>query len=113
MEPKDVTITLHGREYRIRSPFDEEYTRMLAKYCDQQMKSIAADTGSTDYLGLSVLTLLQLAHNYHKERDAASKPHPDAEAEIARLMELLDKAEKDAAENEAEQPAHAINPNTL
>lgn len=113
MEQKDITITLHGRDYRIQSPFGEEYTRTLAKYCDQQMKTIAAATGATDYLGLSILTLLQLAHNYHQERDAASKPHPGAEAEIVRLMELLDKAEKDAAEAETEQPAHALNPNTL
>ncbi|MBI5636572.1 MAG: cell division protein ZapA [Nitrospinae bacterium] len=113
MEAKDVTITLHGREYRIQSPFGEEYTRTLAKYCDQKMKDIAAATGSTDYLGLSVLTLLQLAHNYHQQRGAAGKPQPDAEAEIIRLMELLDKAEKDAAEAETEQPAHTINPNVL
>ncbi len=113
MDPKDITITLHGRDYRIQSPFAEEYTRTLAKYCDQQMKDIAKATGSADYLGLSVLTLLQIAHNYHQERDAANKPHPGAEAEISRLMELLDKAEKDAGEAEAEKPAHAINPNTL
>lgn len=113
MEPKDVTITLHGRDYRIQSPFGEEYTRTLAKYCDRQMKDIAKATGATDYLGLSVLTLLQIAHNYHQERDAANKPHPGAEAEIVRLMALLDKAEKDAAETEGEQPAHAINPNAL
>lgn len=113
MGAKDITITLHGRDYRIQSPFGEEYTRTLAKYCDQQMKDIARATGATDYLGLSVLTLLQIAHNYHQGRDAANKPHPDAEAEIIRLLELLDKAEKDAAETEAEHPAHAINPNTL
>ncbi len=113
MDAKNVTITLHGREYRIQSPFSEEYTRTLAKYCDKQMKEIAAATGSSDYLGLSVLTLLQLAHNYHQERNAASKPDPGAEAEITRLMELLDKAEKDASEAEAETPAHLINPNTL
>ncbi len=113
MGPKDVTITLHGREYRIQSPFGEEYTRTLAKYCDKQMKEIAAATSATDYLGLSVLTLLQVAHNYHQERDAASKPHPGAEAEISRLIEVIDKAEKDAAEAEAEQPSHLINPNML
>lgn len=113
MGSKDVTITLHGRDYRIQSPFDEEYTRTLAKYCDQQMKDIAKATGAADYLGLSVLTLLQIAHNYHQERDAATKPHPGAEAEIVRLMDVLDKAEKDATETEAEPPAHAINPNTL
>lgn len=113
MGPKDITITLHGRDYRIQSPFDEEYTRTLAKYCDRQMKDIASATGAADYLGLSVLTLLQIAHNYHQERDAAAKPHPGAETEIVRLIELLDKAEQDAAETETEPPAHAINPNTL
>ncbi len=113
MEAKDVTITLHGREYRIRSPYGEEYTQKLAKYCSGQMKSIAAATASTDYLGLSVLTLLQLAHNYFQMHEATGKPRPEDEAEVTRLIELLDKAEKDAENAETEPPAHSVNPNTL
>ncbi|MBI5178467.1 MAG: cell division protein ZapA [Nitrospinae bacterium] len=100
MQPKDITVTLHGREYRIRSPFEKEYTMKLAKYCDSLMKNIGSATGSTDYLGLSVLTLLQLAHNYHQQAELAQKPNASVEAEITRLINLLDQAERDAASHQ-------------
>lgn len=115
MEPKNVTITIHGKQYNIRSPFGEEYTQKLAAYCDQQMRGIASATSSTDYLGLYVLTLLQVAHNYHKQAEAASAPRPGTEEEIARIIGVLEKAEKDAeaAETESQPPAYTLNPNVL
>lgn len=115
MEPKDVTITIHGKQYKIRSPFGEDYTQKLAAYCDRQMKGIASSTSSTDYLGLYVLTLLQVAHSFHQQAEAAEKPRPDTEGEIARIIGLLDKAEEDArnAETESQTPAPTFNPNTL
>jgi cell division protein ZapA (FtsZ GTPase activity inhibitor) len=97
MAPKDVTIKLHGREYKIRSPFEEEYTQKLARYCDGLMKNIGVATASTDYLGLSVLTLLQVAHNYLQQVELSQKPDEGAETEIARLIALLDQMEKDVA----------------
>ncbi len=94
---QDVTIKLHGREYKIRSPFEPEYTQKLARYCDSLMRNINASTASSDYLGLSVLTLLQVTHNYFHQVEKAQKPDEGTETEISRLIELLEATSKDIA----------------
>ena len=98
----DQTINLHGREYRIRSPFDPDYTEKLAKYCDSLMKNIGDATTSADYLGVSVLTLLQVAHNYFQQLELSKGANPEVEAEIARMITMLDEAEKEAAAHRGE-----------
>ena len=93
----DQTITLHGREYRVSSPFDPQYTEKLARYCDSLMKNIGNATTSTDYLRLSVLTLLQVSHDYFQLLENSKAPSPETEAEISRLITMLDDAEKEVA----------------
>lgn len=97
MAQTDQTITLHGREYRIRSPFEPEYTTKLAQYCDSLMKNIGSATSSPDYLGISVLTLLQVAHNYFQQVEMSKKPNSEVEAEISRMIGVIEAAEKEAA----------------
>lgn len=93
MELKNVTVNIHGRDYKIQSSNDPEYTQKLAKYCDLLMKKIENATASPDYLKLTVLTMLQLAHNYFQSEEKGSAPK--LETEIERLIGVLDKTEKD------------------
>jgi len=95
MDLKNVTVNIHGRDYKIQSSNDPEYTQKLAKYCDLLMKKIENSTDSPDYLKLTVLTMLQLAHNYFQSEEKGSTP--ELETEIKRLINILDKAEKDIA----------------
>ena len=94
---KDVTITIHGRKYDIRSGHDPEYTQKLANYCDMVMKKIASGTDSVDYLKLTVLTMLQVAHNYFDCDEGTAKPAPKVEAEVERLLKLMDETDKQVA----------------
>ncbi len=94
---KDVRITIHGRDYDIRSGHDPEYTQKLANYCDLVMKKIANNTDSVDYLKLTVLTMLQVAHNYFDCDEGTSKPAPKVEAEVERLLKLMDETDKQIA----------------
>lgn len=96
------TINLHGKEYRIKSPFDPEYTEKLAKYCDSLMKNIGDAATSKDYLDVSVLTLLQVAHNYFQQLELSKGLNPKVEKEIARMIAMLDEAEKEAAAHRGE-----------
>jgi cell division protein ZapA (FtsZ GTPase activity inhibitor) len=105
MAQSDQTIKLHGREYSITSPFEPQYTLKLAKYCDTLMKNIGKTAATTDYLNLSVLTLLQVAHNYFQQVENSKGPNPDAETEFARLIELIDNTGKEVAAMGAKQDA--------
>ena len=101
MEPQDVVISIHGRDYKIRSLQSPEYTRKLARYCDLVMKKIGSNTESVDYIKLSVLTMLQVAHNYFQTEEGVTKPAPKVEKEIEKLLRLIDKTEKEVAAIEA------------
>lgn len=97
MELKNITVTIHGRDYKISSVRDPEYTQKLAKYCDLLMKKIEAGTGSVDYMRLTILTMLQVAHNYFECEEGTSKPAPKVEAEVERLIKLLAETDKQVA----------------
>ncbi|GMT43177.1 MAG: hypothetical protein IEMM0002_1588 [bacterium] len=90
MDKKDVTVTIHGRDYRISSFEDPEYTRKLAKYCDILMKKIESSTDSQDYIKLTVLTMLQITHNYFQVEEKGSM-------EFERLINILDKTDNELA----------------
>ena len=97
MQLKNITVTIHGREYKISSVRDPEYTQKLAKYCDLIMKKIESGTGSVDYMRLTILTMLQVAHNYFECEEGTSKPAPKVEAEVDRLIKLLAETDKQVA----------------
>lgn len=97
MQLKNITVTIHGREYKISSVRDPEYTQKLAKYCDLIMKKIESGTGSVDYMRLTILTMLQVAHNYFECEEGTSKPAPKVEAEVERLIKLLAETDKQVA----------------
>jgi cell division protein ZapA (FtsZ GTPase activity inhibitor) len=96
-EARDVTINIHGRDYKIRSVHKPEYTRQLARYCDLIMKKIETGTESADYLKLTILAMLQVAHNYFQIEEGTSKPAPKVEAEVERLLKVMDDTDKQIA----------------
>lgn len=97
MGSQDVLITIHGREYRISSFKDAEYTRKLARYCDGIMKSIEAGTSSADYLKLLVLSLLQVSHNYLQEAERKGISVEKIDYECMKILKSIQKAEKEIA----------------
>ncbi len=101
MKVKDVTINIHGRDYKIRSVQDPEYTQKLAKYCDLLMKKIEAGTESVDYLKLTILTMLRIAHNYFQSEEGISQPAPKVEAEIEKLLKVMEETDRQIAKLEA------------
>jgi len=99
-ERQDVVITIHGREYKIQSLKDVEYTEKLAKFCDEVMKSTQAGTGSNDYLKLLVLSLLQVAHKYFQSTSGKDKSNMVSDAELSKIIKSIEKTQKEVAKLE-------------
>ena len=93
----EITIKIHGRDYKINSFKDEEYTRKLATYCDDLMKSVEAGAGSVDYLNLTVLTMLQMAHNYFEQVRKSEDSTDTWDPEFVKLLATIKNAEKEAS----------------
>jgi len=91
----EITIKIHGRDYKINSFKDEEYTRKLATYCDEMMKSVEKGAGSTDYLNLTVLTMLQMAHNYFEMERKSEDSTETWDPEFAKIIASIKNTEKE------------------
>lgn len=56
-----VSITLAGKEYRIRSDASEEWLQQVASHVDQALQNIRERTDTVDSLDIALLAALNLA----------------------------------------------------
>ncbi|MDY0110586.1 MAG: cell division protein ZapA [Candidatus Krumholzibacteria bacterium] len=83
-EQHDVTVSIFGREYTLRSDVDPEWVRVLAQQIDQRMRDAAAGGGPLGADRLAILVALNLADDLLK----AQQSGPD---ELASLRDGLDR----------------------
>jgi len=97
MSAKNTIITLHGRDYRISTVNDPEYTRRLVEYCNGMMQTIESASGVTDYLKLMVLSILQVTHTYFEEMEKNGGKPEEMDAKLNSILETIEKTEKELA----------------
>jgi cell division protein ZapA len=95
--PQDgIRVTIYDQEYNMRGELDPDYIRMLARYVDEKMRSIAARTRSVDSLRAAILAALNIADEYHQLRaksEAAARQMgqkvDDCNQVLDRLLSLM------------------------
>ncbi len=95
MNSQEVSVTIRGREYRLKSFKNAEYARKLARYVDEVMKTIETGTGSRDHLNIMILSLLQITHSYFEAQETKDAPNIKIESEIAKIIKSIEKTEKE------------------
>ncbi len=95
MNSQEVSVTIRGREYRLKSFKDADYARKLARYVDEVMTTIEEGTGSSDHLNIMILSLLQITHSYFEAQEAKDIPNIKIESEIAKIIKSIEKTEKE------------------
>jgi cell division protein ZapA len=96
MRENEVQVRIHGRDYKISSIKDAGYTRKLAKYCDEVMANVEHAGGPTDFLNLSVLSMLQMAHNYFEMEEKAEDGGELWDPEFEKLIDSIKEVEKES-----------------
>ena len=91
MEKQSVTITIGGREFRVRTGEDPEHLHRIARYLDETMSQVGARTGTVDSLDVAMLTALNLAREVVDLRDG-NGPIATNPGRLKRLVDLAESA---------------------
>src|SRR4030042_3389491 len=83
-QKRSTTVTIFGREYRLKSDEDEQTTRRVARFVDEKMQEGARRMQVRDPAGIAVLTALNIAGEHlpvREDREAgagitAERPRP-------------------------------------
>ena len=92
MEPRIVTVEIHGQRYPIKSSLDAAYVAELATYVDEKMRLALTETPSGDTLKVAVLAALNIADEYFRSQDAARDGQQGFAHRARELERMLDLA---------------------
>jgi cell division protein ZapA len=87
--PQDVTVTIHGQSYTLRSDADPAAVTALAAEVDARMREAAGAGVATGADRLAVLVALNLADDLARERRAREAEQKDVGARARQLLDVL------------------------
>jgi cell division protein ZapA len=87
-----VSVEIYGKSYVVRAGTDQEYTRTLARYVEDQMRKVAAQSKAVDTQKIAVLTALNIANDlFHAEKMEREK-ESNLDQRTAALLQLVENA---------------------
>lgn len=89
MEKRSIEVEIFGHRYTLKSEFSEERVKRVAEYVDGKMKEVAQGTKSVDSLHIAVLTALNIAQDYLRERGNTEELLQQIEEKADRLEEFI------------------------
>ncbi len=94
MTPRTVTVEIFGDRYVLKGDGDPEYVRRLAAIVDRKIREAAGHLPGTPLAKLAILAAINLANDYAKlAEDASKKDHAIAHAS-KRTKDLIDSIEE-------------------
>ena len=87
-EPQDVTVSIFGNRYTLRTDGDPQRLVDLAAEVDARMRE-AASGGGAGADRIAVLVALNLADDLARERRARNEDQEDLSARTGRILEIL------------------------
>ncbi len=98
-EPRDVTVSIFGHRYTLRSEADAELLGDLAAEVDARMREAANAGGAAGADRIAVLAALNLADELIRERDARRQENAALASRAQRICAILnDEVGKSGAE---------------
>jgi cell division protein ZapA len=86
-----ISVTIYDQEYRMRGQLDPEYIRMLARFVDEKMRSIATRTHTVDSLRTAILAALNIADEYHQLLAKCDTASQQLEQKVDECNQVLDR----------------------
>jgi len=88
-EPQDVTVSIYGNRYTLRSEADPDQLRELAADVDARMREAASAGGTMGADRIAVLVALNLVDELVRERDALEEEREDLRTRTGRILAIL------------------------
>lgn len=90
--PKDgIQVLIYDQQYNMRGELDPEYIRMLARFVDERMRSIAARGQTVDSLRTAILAALNIADDYHRLLASHEAATRQVDQKVGKCNEVLDR----------------------
>lgn len=85
---QEIRVEIGGHAYSIRTDFNPDYIRLLARTVDAKMQALARQAQSVDTRRLAILTALNLADELQQlQSEAESQPPPLSAEFVERLQQ--------------------------
>ena len=88
-EPQDVTVSIFGSRYTLRTDGDPQRLVDLAAEVDSRMRDAAAEGGAAGADRVAVLVALNIADDLARERRARNEDQEDLSARTGRILAIL------------------------
>jgi cell division protein ZapA len=88
-EPRDVTVSIFGNRYTLRSESDADRLGELAAEVDARMREAANAGGAAGADRIAVLAALNLADELVRERDARRQERENLESRAGKILASL------------------------
>ncbi len=92
MEKQSITLSIRGREFRVRTADTAESLQRIASYLEGTMDQVEERTGTIDSLDVAMLTALNLAREVVEMREASGGGMGATSPRIQGLIELAESA---------------------
>lgn len=89
-EPRDVTVSIFGNRYTLRSEGEAEQLEQLAAEVDARMREAAGAGGAMGADRVAVLVALNLADELLRERGARHEDRETVRERTGRIIAILD-----------------------
>lgn len=91
-ESRVVYVDVNGQRYPIRTTLEQRYVQELAAYVDRKMRLAAEASPSSDTVGLSVLTALNIADEVFRARATQTSSDGSFVQRTEALEKMVDEA---------------------
>ncbi len=85
-----TTVTIFGRDYKIKGIADETYILEMAKFVDEKMRELSDTAQLPSTERVAILTALNIADELFQEKQKTSEAFSSVEERADQLMTLLD-----------------------
>ncbi|MCZ6765452.1 MAG: cell division protein ZapA [bacterium] len=85
-----TTVTIFGRDYKIKGIADENYILEMAKFVDTKMRELSNTSQLPSTERIAILTALNIADELFQEKQKTSEAFSSVEERADQLMTLLD-----------------------
>ena len=94
-----IKVGIYNQTYSLRSDGDSEYVRKLAKFVDDHMREVSAQTLIVDTVKVAILTSLKIADELHRVKELYEREKSQVDSVSSECSQMLEKVLEAPAPN--------------
>lgn len=87
-----VSVEIYGKSYVVRAGTDQEYMRKVARYVEDQMRKVAAQSKAVDTQKIAILTALNIASDLLHSEKVEREKESNLDQRTSALLQMVENA---------------------